>query len=350
MSENGDIDALAAEYVLGTLDAGERARAQSLLPADQALAAKVRIWERRLSELHLMVEPVEPDGDVWDRIKAKVQPAARAFAVPVPQPIVESPKPAVETPKSAAELLQPFAESPKPAVEEAEHKAKPVPDAATSEGVEVAKSPESSLESVDVMKSAESAERDAFARVDDSIEVARALDEAVKSIGIGRSSESVELKAATVTETPDDEPAPSGVFDDMPEPTPSGPLASFPTSFTTSAPAPAPVVPPPVSLTVPIPSPAAPPGPSLAVRPSERRKPVAAPPPSRWLSRTIATLTTLILVAVAALVAAWRFVPDRVPPPLRPVQVLRALGIATPVTVVGPAPRKPAPPESRYDE
>ena len=196
MSENGDIDALAAEYVLGTLDAGERARAQSLLPADQALAAKVRIWERRLSELHLMVEPVEPDGDVWDRIKAKVQPAARAFAVPVPQPIVESPKPAVETPKSAAELLQPFAESPKPAVEEAEHKAEPVPDAATSEGVEVAKSPESSLESVDVMKSAESAERDAFARVDDSIEVARALDEAVKSIGIGRSSESVELKAA----------------------------------------------------------------------------------------------------------------------------------------------------------
>ena len=233
MSENGDIDALAAEYVLGTLDAGERARAQSLLPADQALAAKVRIWERRLSELHLMVEPVEPDGDVWDRIKAKVQPAARAFAVPVPQPIVESPRPAVETPKSAAELLQPFAESPKPAVEEAEHKAEPVPDAATSEGVEVAKSPESSLESVDVMKSAESAERDAFARVDDSIEVARALDEAVKSIGIGRSSESVELKAAaTVTETPDDEPTPSGVFDDMPEPTPSGPLASFPTSFT----------------------------------------------------------------------------------------------------------------------
>ena len=29
---------------------------------DPAFAAKVRLWERRLGELHLMVEPVEPDG------------------------------------------------------------------------------------------------------------------------------------------------------------------------------------------------------------------------------------------------------------------------------------------------
>ena len=340
MSENGDIDALAAEYVLGTLDADERARAQALLPVDHALAAKVRIWERRLSELHLMVEPVEPDGDVWDRIKSKVEPSA--FAAPRP-PAVELPPPVMETPKVAADLPQPSVELD---VHESKSEAEPVPDAA--EDVEAAKVPESA----DTVKSAERikrAESDAFARVDDSIEVAKALDEAVRSIGIGRSSETVELKTATVTEVPDDEPTPSGVFDDMPEPTPSGPLAAFPTSFTASAP-PAPVLPPPATLAVPIPPPAAPPSSSLAVRPSDRRKPVAAKPPSRWLSRTIATLTTLILVALAALVAAWRFVPDRVPPPLRPVQVLRALGIATPVTVVGPPPRKPAPPESRYDE
>jgi hypothetical protein len=340
MSENGDIDALAAEYVLGTLDADERARAQALLPVDHELAAKVRIWERRLSELHLMVEPVEPDGDVWDRIKAKVEPLA--FAAPRP-PAVESPPP-VETPAVAADLPQPSVELD---VNELKSEAEPVPDAA--ENVEAAKAPESA----DTVKSAERIERtesDAFARVDDSIEVAKALDEAVRSIGIGRSDETVELKTATVTEVPDDEPTPSGVFDDMPEPTPSGPLAAFPTSFTASAPTTAPVLPPPPTLAVPIPPPAAPPSSSLAVRPSDRRKPVAAQPHSRWLSRTIATLTTLILLALAALVAAWRFVPDRVPAPLQPVQVLRALGIATPVTVVGPPPRKPAPPESRYDE
>ena len=32
----------------------------------------VRIWERRLSELHLMVEPVEPDAELLERIKAEV--------------------------------------------------------------------------------------------------------------------------------------------------------------------------------------------------------------------------------------------------------------------------------------
>src|SRR6266849_3252189 len=83
MSENvigaGDTDALAAEYVLGTLDSDERSGAQSLLAEDAGFAAKVRVWERRLGELHLMVEPVEPEGDIWQRIKAKlpeVQPAA----------------------------------------------------------------------------------------------------------------------------------------------------------------------------------------------------------------------------------------------------------------------------------
>ena len=65
MSEDliaGERDALAGEYVLGTLDANERAAAQGLLAANSEFAAKVRLWERRLGELHLMVEPVEPEG------------------------------------------------------------------------------------------------------------------------------------------------------------------------------------------------------------------------------------------------------------------------------------------------
>jgi len=68
MTEDQEI--LAAEYVLGTLDADERVQAQALVESDAAFAALVRGWERRLGELQAMVEPVEPSPDVWERIKA----------------------------------------------------------------------------------------------------------------------------------------------------------------------------------------------------------------------------------------------------------------------------------------
>ena len=94
-----DTDLLAAEFVLGTLEAEERANAQSLLRIDHAFIAMVRIWERRLSELHLMVEPVDPDAKILEAIKAKLAqtpqnetPAnARLAAVPPPP----SPPPAL---------------------------------------------------------------------------------------------------------------------------------------------------------------------------------------------------------------------------------------------------------------
>src|SRR5580704_13058398 len=53
-------DALAAEYVLGTLSADEREHAEALLTLDPGFAASVRMWERRLGELNVMVEAVEP--------------------------------------------------------------------------------------------------------------------------------------------------------------------------------------------------------------------------------------------------------------------------------------------------
>ena len=67
-----DTDLLAAEFVLGTLDSEERANAQTLLRTDHGFIAMVRIWERRFGELHLMVEPVEPDAKILQRIKAKI--------------------------------------------------------------------------------------------------------------------------------------------------------------------------------------------------------------------------------------------------------------------------------------
>ena len=115
-----DPDGLAAEYVLGTLDPDEHAQARGLVAADAAFAAKVDAWERRLGELYLMVEPAEPHGGIWQRIKAKlpqvpqqarVEPAAPASAEPEPGSTPEVPAPGPVIPPEAA-AAAPAAESP----------------------------------------------------------------------------------------------------------------------------------------------------------------------------------------------------------------------------------------------
>jgi anti-sigma-K factor RskA len=75
-----DRDALAAEYVLGTLSTDERDQAEALLVIDPGFAEIVRVWERRLGELNVMVEAVEPPPDVWDRIKTEVDGAEQRIA------------------------------------------------------------------------------------------------------------------------------------------------------------------------------------------------------------------------------------------------------------------------------
>jgi anti-sigma-K factor RskA len=69
-----DQDTLAAEYVLGTLSAEEREHAEALLSFDPGFEAAVRQWERRLGELNVMVEAVEPPTELWDKIKKEVSP------------------------------------------------------------------------------------------------------------------------------------------------------------------------------------------------------------------------------------------------------------------------------------
>src|SRR5271169_5969665 len=94
-----DTDLLAAEFVLGTLDSQERASAQSLLRADHGFIAMVRIWERRFGELHLMVEPVEPDAEIFQRIRAKITEIAPSEPAPVEvRPAAEGKPPAVPAP------------------------------------------------------------------------------------------------------------------------------------------------------------------------------------------------------------------------------------------------------------
>lgn len=59
---------LAADYVLGTLDASRRADVQQRLPHDPALREAVQFWEQRLQPLTDLVEPVQPSAELWSRI------------------------------------------------------------------------------------------------------------------------------------------------------------------------------------------------------------------------------------------------------------------------------------------
>jgi anti-sigma-K factor RskA len=79
-------DALAAEYVLGTLSGDEREHAEALLEIDPGFAESVRLWERRLGELNVMVEAVEPPAAVWEKISKEigyVAPASTNSTVPM---------------------------------------------------------------------------------------------------------------------------------------------------------------------------------------------------------------------------------------------------------------------------
>ncbi|CAB3714401.1 anti-sigma factor [Achromobacter pestifer] len=79
-----DLEALAGEYVLGTLSAAQRRSVQTRLTHDAALRVAVAQWEERLLPLTNLSEPVEPSTSLWPRIantldaaRAPVRPAVR---------------------------------------------------------------------------------------------------------------------------------------------------------------------------------------------------------------------------------------------------------------------------------
>ena len=80
-----DFDTLAAEYVLGTLTAEERAGVERLATKDAGFAGRIAAWERRLGTLEEMVEPVEPPPDVWSRIRERVAEVAPEAALRLPE-------------------------------------------------------------------------------------------------------------------------------------------------------------------------------------------------------------------------------------------------------------------------
>lgn len=79
MNEQDDIDDVAAEYVLGTLDAGERAAVAARRQRDAALDAAIAAWEKRLAALNDVIPPVMPRPGMLEHIVARLR-AASTFA------------------------------------------------------------------------------------------------------------------------------------------------------------------------------------------------------------------------------------------------------------------------------
>ncbi len=103
MSYDEDHIAMAAEYVLGTLDGEERAQVEMMMSVDPEFKLVVEQWERRLGELHAMVGAVEPADEVWGKIRTAVTaikpeaamrlPEVTSVPAPVVPPLVQEIKP-----------------------------------------------------------------------------------------------------------------------------------------------------------------------------------------------------------------------------------------------------------------
>jgi hypothetical protein len=294
MSELDHMDALAAEYVLGSLDFEERAQARNLLEADPTFAAKVQLWERRFGELHLMVEPVEPDSSIWVRIKAKLPEVQQGIRAPVP-PV--TPPPAAAEPPSLD------------AIEAA------ISQAATTLTAEASPTP---------------TQETAPEPPSEVTTVSEAMPEPVQT------SEAAPQPPSEVTTASETMPVPAS--ETASAPTAEAPPAPSPDVTRTSAveAVPSPPVAPATVAAAPQP-----------VRDQAMESTTAVVRRRLRCWQAYAIFMTLVIAAVAALLAAWRFAPDRVPPVLQPLEVMRQVGVTLPA---GPAPRRPAPPESRFDE
>ena len=82
MNDREDIDGLAAEYVLGTLDASERTAVAARRQREDDLDAAIAAWERRLSPLAEAVPPLEPPAGLFTSIEARLADASGQSAGP----------------------------------------------------------------------------------------------------------------------------------------------------------------------------------------------------------------------------------------------------------------------------
>ncbi|MEG1055296.1 MAG: gluconate 2-dehydrogenase subunit 3 family protein, partial [Janthinobacterium sp.] len=67
-----ELQRLAGEYVLGTLELAERAAVEQRLPREPALRDAVDAWEQRLLPLTTLAPPEAPSAQLWPRISASL--------------------------------------------------------------------------------------------------------------------------------------------------------------------------------------------------------------------------------------------------------------------------------------
>jgi hypothetical protein len=301
-----DTNLLAAEFVLGTLASEERASAQSLLGTDHGFIAMVRIWERRFGELHLMVEPVEPDAKILQRIKAEIAKIAPAEPAPEGKPAAETTSgpvsPAAAGPSADAQMTKP--------TDLATGGATPQPDGMAPNGT-----------------------------------IPNPLDVPVTTVlAAGETEKPAETPPAVESVTPAAAEVPAA-----PE---------VPTAVQTQ---PSPDVRPPETLAKPerapdatsTPPPLPPPAPKLPDKlqdqPPERRPEITIDvirSRGRW--RAFGVCMAVLLMGLVGLLAAWRLVPERLPAGLRPAALMTSVGIE--LTPKPAPPVKRAPAEAQFDE
>ncbi len=68
-----DLDARAAEYVLGTLEATERDRLELEAVSDPGIRAAIEAWEVRLGELEADNSSIAPPEHVWQRVASRIE-------------------------------------------------------------------------------------------------------------------------------------------------------------------------------------------------------------------------------------------------------------------------------------
>ncbi|MEQ1712980.1 MAG: anti-sigma factor [Hyphomicrobium sp.] len=90
MTERDDIDMLAAEFALGTLDSAERADVAARRIVEPALDRAIDEWDRRLAPLADTIAPVEPTADLLPRIEARI--AARGIGHDATQASTSQPR------------------------------------------------------------------------------------------------------------------------------------------------------------------------------------------------------------------------------------------------------------------
>ncbi len=76
LDDPAERDAIAGEYVLGTLEPAERAAIEAALATDARLRQAVYRWQDRLLPLALDVAPEQPSTDGWAAIEARLAAAA----------------------------------------------------------------------------------------------------------------------------------------------------------------------------------------------------------------------------------------------------------------------------------